>query len=152
VSGEERVHQVRIFGETYALRSADPPDYVQQVGQYVDEKFYDIAKVLTEVHDTMIISTGAVSRAWLNKLPADLRRLVIEEGRKLQPRLMEHSRALDAAMRTKWAEAGGSFVTLPDADAGKVKSMLANVGDEVTKGNPAVAAFYKRLKTTAAKY
>jgi len=44
VSGEERVHQVRIFGETYALRSADPPDYVQQVGQYVDEKFYDIAK------------------------------------------------------------------------------------------------------------
>src|SRR3989304_372783 len=43
-SGEERVHQVRIFGETYALRSADPPDYVQQVGQYVDEKFYDIAK------------------------------------------------------------------------------------------------------------
>ena len=119
---------------------------------YVIFKFYDIAKVLTEVHDTMIISTGAVSRAWLNKLPADLRRLVIEEGRKLQPRLMEHSRALDAAMRTKWAEAGGSFVTLPDADAGKVKSMLANVGDEVTKGNPAVAAFYKRLKTTAAKY
>ncbi len=44
MSAEERVLQVRIFGESYALRSADPPDYVQQVGQYVDEKFYEIAK------------------------------------------------------------------------------------------------------------
>ena len=44
MSGQEQVLQVRIFGETYALRSADPPDYVQQVGQYVDEKFYEIAK------------------------------------------------------------------------------------------------------------
>ncbi len=44
MSGQEQVLPIRIFGETYALRSADPPDYVQQVGQYVDEKFYEIAK------------------------------------------------------------------------------------------------------------
>lgn len=119
---------------------------------YVIFKFFDIAKVLTEVHDTMIISTGAVSRVWLNKLPADLRNVVVEEGRKLQPRLMEHSRKLDSAMRAKWAEAGGSFVTLPEADKAKVKSTLADVGEQVTKGNPAVAAFYKQLKTTAAKH
>jgi TRAP-type C4-dicarboxylate transport system substrate-binding protein len=119
---------------------------------YVIFKFFDIAKVLTEVHDTMIISTGAVSRAWLNKLPADLRQIVVEQGHKLQPRLMEHSRTLDSAMRTKWTEAGGSFLALPDADKAKVKSTLADVGDQVTKGNPAVADFYRQLKTTAAKY
>ena len=44
MSGEERVLQVMIFGETYALRSADPAEYVQRVGQYVDGKFYEIAK------------------------------------------------------------------------------------------------------------
>lgn len=44
MSGEERVLQVMIFGETYALRSADPPEYVYRVGQYVDGKFYEIAK------------------------------------------------------------------------------------------------------------
>jgi cell division protein ZapA (FtsZ GTPase activity inhibitor) len=44
VSGEERVLQVMIFGETYALRSADPAEYVHRVGQYVDGKFYEIAK------------------------------------------------------------------------------------------------------------
>ncbi len=44
MSGEERVLHVMIYGERYALRSADPPEYVQRVGQYVDAKFYEIAK------------------------------------------------------------------------------------------------------------
>lgn len=44
MSGREQVLQVMIFGETYALRSSDPPEYVYRVGQYVDGKFYEIAK------------------------------------------------------------------------------------------------------------
>ena len=44
MSGDERVLNVQIYGESYALRSTDPPDYVQRVGQYVDGKFYEIAK------------------------------------------------------------------------------------------------------------
>lgn len=44
MSGEEQVLQMMIFGETYSLRSADPPEYVYRVGQYVDGKFYEIAK------------------------------------------------------------------------------------------------------------
>jgi len=119
---------------------------------YVIFKFHDIAKVLTEVHDTMIISTGAVSRPWLDKLPADLRRLVIDEGRKLQPKLMAASREMDATMRKRWGEAGGSFVTLPASDQAQVKRLLADVGDQVTKDKPAVNAFYKRLQSTAARY
>lgn len=116
---------------------------------YVIFKFFDIAKVLTEVNDTMIISTGAVSRPWLNKLPADLRRLVIDEGRKLQPKLMAASRNMDQEMRKRWAAAGGSFTTLPPADQAKVKGLLAGVGEEATKGKPAVNGFYKRMKATA---
>jgi C4-dicarboxylate-binding protein DctP len=119
---------------------------------YVIFKFNDVAKVLTEVHDTMIISTGAVSKPWLDKLPADLRQLVIDTGRELQPKMMAASRELDAAMRKKWEEAGGSFVQLPAADQAKVQALLADVGDDVTKGNPRVHAFYQRLKSTAAKY
>src|SRR3990170_693021 len=70
---------------------------------YVIFKFHDIAKVLTEVHDTMIISTGAVSGPWLDKLPPDLRQVVIDSGRSLQPKMMAASREMDAAMRKRWA-------------------------------------------------
>lgn len=119
---------------------------------YVNLKFNDISKVLTDVGDTMIVSAGAVSRAWLNKLPGDLRRFVIAEGAKLQPRLMGQSRAMDDAMRKRWAEVGGEFVRLPAHEQARLRQLLGGIGDEVTKGNAAVSAFYKRLNATAQKY
>ena len=119
---------------------------------YVNLKFNDIAKVLTEVNDTMIVSVGAVSRPWLAKLPAELRQAVIEEGAKLQPRINEHSRVLDQNMVKRWREAGGELVKLPEADQARVKQLLAGIGEEVTKDNAQANAFYKRLVATGQKY
>ena len=44
MSRDPQVFQLMIYGETYALRSADSPEYVHRVAQYVDGKFYEIAK------------------------------------------------------------------------------------------------------------
>jgi TRAP-type C4-dicarboxylate transport system substrate-binding protein len=104
------------------------------------------------VNDTMIVSVGVVSRPWLQKLPVSLRQTVIDEGHKLQARINPHSRVLDEGMAKRWQEAGGELVKLSDADQGRVKQLLSGVGDEVTKDNPSVSAFYKRLKSTAEKY
>jgi TRAP-type C4-dicarboxylate transport system substrate-binding protein len=119
---------------------------------YVNLKFNDIAKVLTEVNDTMIVSLGVVSRPWLAKLPADLRQIVIEEGNKLQARINPHSRVLDEGMVKRWREAGGEMVKLPEADQARVRQLLAGIGEEVTKDNPSANAFYKRLVATGQKY
>jgi C4-dicarboxylate-binding protein DctP len=119
---------------------------------YVNLKFIDIGKVLTEVNDTMIISVGAVSRPWLDKLPADLRAMVIEEGMKLQPRINPQSRVMDEAMVKRWRDAGGELVKLPEADQQRVRQLLSGVGEEVTKDNPSANAFYKRLVATGQKY
>jgi C4-dicarboxylate-binding protein DctP len=119
---------------------------------YVNLKFNEIAKTLTQVNDTMVISVAGVSRAFLNKLPPDLRAMVIEEANKLQPRLTEYSRVLDDQMRKRWTDAGGEFVSLPPEDQARVKELLAGIGEEVTKDNASANAFYKRLLTTAQKY
>ena len=119
---------------------------------YVNLKFNDIAKVITEVNDTMIVSVAAVSRPWLAKLPADLRQAVIEEGTNLQPRINEHSRVLDQIMVKRWRDAGGELVKLPEADQARVRQLLAGIGEEVTKDNAAANAFYKRLVATGQKY
>ena len=119
---------------------------------YVNLKFNDIAKVLTEVNDTMIVSVGVVSRPWLAKLPADLRQIVIEEGNKLQPRINPQSRVMDEGMVKRWREAGGEMVRLPEADQARVRQLLSGIGEEVTKDNPAVNAFYKRMVATGQKY
>jgi TRAP-type C4-dicarboxylate transport system substrate-binding protein len=119
---------------------------------YVNLKFMDIAKVLTEVNDTMVVSVGVVSRPWLAKLPADLRSMIVEEGMKVQPRINQHSRVLDEGMVKRWREAGGEIVKLPDADQQRVRQLLAGVGEDVTKDNPTVNAFYKRMASTAQKH
>jgi TRAP-type C4-dicarboxylate transport system substrate-binding protein len=119
---------------------------------YVNLKFNDISKVITEVNDTMIVSVAAVSRPWLAKLPAELRQAVIEEGTNLQPRVNEHSRVLDQIMVRRWREAGGELVKLPEADQARVRQLLGGIGEEVTKDNPDANAFYKRLVATGQKY
>ena len=119
---------------------------------YVNLKFNDISKVLTEVNDTMIVSVGVVSRPWLAKLPAELRQIVIDEGNKLQPRINPQSRLMDAEMAKRWREAGGEVIRLPEADQARVRQLLAGIGEEVTKDNPAVNAFYKKLVSTGQKY
>ncbi len=119
---------------------------------YVNLKFIDIGKVILQTNDTMIISIGAVSRGWLNKLPADLRQAVIEEGNKLSARTATQSHVIDEAARKRWQEAGGEFVTLSADEQKRMHQLLANVGEEVTKGTPAVNAFYKKMLATSQKY
>lgn len=41
---DERTTEVQIYGERYVLRASDAPDYVQQVAEYVDGKFREVAK------------------------------------------------------------------------------------------------------------
>ena len=119
---------------------------------YVNLKFNDIAKVLTQVNDTMIVSVGAVSRAFLGKLPPDLRQMVLEEGNKLQARTMAQSRTVDEAMRKRWNEAGGEFVSLSADEQTRVAQLLSGIGEEVTRDNAAVSAFYQRMLSSARRY
>ncbi|MFM9881589.1 MAG: TRAP transporter substrate-binding protein [Burkholderiales bacterium] len=119
---------------------------------YVNLKFIDIGKVILQTNDTMIISVGTVSRGWLNKLPADLRQVVIEEGNKLSSRTSTESHVFDENARKRWVEAGGEFVALSADEQKRMQQLLVSVGDEVTKGTPAVNAFYKKMLATSQKY
>lgn len=119
---------------------------------YVNFKFNEINKVLTDSNDTMIVSVAAVSRAFLNKLPADLRQIVIDEGQKLQPRMMAQSRTIDETMRKRWSEVGGEWIRFSADDQARMRQLFEGIGEEVTKENAAVNAFYKRVAAASRKY
>ncbi len=119
---------------------------------YVAFKFIDLGKVITRVNDTMIVSVGTVSRPWLAKLPPDLRQAVIEVGTGLQKRGAEYSLELDADSAKKWTEAGGQFIDFSPADQVQVRKMLSGVGEEITRSNPQVHAFYRTVAATSQKY
>ncbi len=119
---------------------------------YVNLKFNEISKFLTESNDTMVVSVGVVSRAFLNKLPADLRQLVIDTAAQLQPRMMARSREIDESARKRWTEMGGEWLRFSDADKARLNTLLGGIGEEVTKDNAAVNAFYRKMLATSKKY
>ena len=122
------------------------------IAVFVNFKFSDIAKVLTQTDDTMLVPVAVVSKAWLDKLPPELRTLVVNEGRKLQARVQQLSFDELNVMRKRWADQGGSIIKLPDAEQKQLIEMLQSVGPTVTKENSALSGYYKSLQVEAAKH
>jgi TRAP-type C4-dicarboxylate transport system substrate-binding protein len=119
---------------------------------YTNFNLQNVGKTLLETHDTLLISYGALSKAWLDKLPPDLRKTVVDEARKLQPWARQTGIDEVAELRQKWIERGGEIITLPAADQAELEKRLKPIGAEVTKGDPALKAFYDKIQTIAAKY
>jgi TRAP-type C4-dicarboxylate transport system substrate-binding protein len=121
------------------------------IALFVNFKYNDLGKVLTQTDDTMLVPIAVVSKAWLDKLPPDLQKLVIDEGIKLQGKVQARSFEVVDEMRKKWIGAGGEIVTLTAADQAKLTELLKPVGPEVTKSNPTLNTFYNRVKSVADK-
>jgi len=122
------------------------------ISVFVNFKFYDIAKVLTQTDDTMICISLVLSKAWLGRLPPDLRKIVLDEAKKLQSRIDKEAFTSTEAARKRWAAAGGTIIKFSPADQAKLLALLKPVGETVTKSNPALNAFYKKVQAVAAKY
>jgi TRAP-type C4-dicarboxylate transport system substrate-binding protein len=120
---------------------------------YTNFNLQNVGKTLLETHDTLLISFGGLSKAWLDKLPPDLSKIIVEEARKLQPWARQTAIDEVAALRKVWIEQrGGEIVTLPAAEQAELEKRLKPIGADVTKGDPALKAFYEKIQTVAKKY
>src|SRR4051812_18015331 len=119
---------------------------------FVSMKFSDVAKVMTVTNDTMLVSLAVVSKVWLDKLPPDLRKAVIDAGKETGVRAHKWEQEFTKSLDKQWADLGGQIVHLPPADQAKMKELLASVGDDVSKDQPAVLEMLKKVREVAAKH
>jgi len=119
---------------------------------YVNFNLQTVSKTITETDDTLLVSFGAMSKPWLDKLPADLRKTVVDEARGLQGWAIQQSDDEKVALRAKWIERGGEIVRLPAADMVELQTRLKPIGADITKSDPNLKAFYEKVLATAAKY
>jgi TRAP-type C4-dicarboxylate transport system substrate-binding protein len=119
---------------------------------YTNFNLQNIGKTLLETHDTLLVSFGALSKPWLDKMPPDLSKIVVDEARKLQPWSRQTGVDEVAELRQKWIDRGGEIVTLPPADQAELEKRLKPIGAEVTKDDPVLKAFYERVEALTAKY
>jgi len=113
-------------------------------------RYYDLTKYLTETGYSMITSMSLVSKPWFDKLPADLRTMVIEEADALEPDLYKWGQAENDNAAKVWTGAGGELIHLPPADQAEMMRRIAVVAEQVLGGNPATKDLYNVLKTRAA--
>jgi TRAP-type transport system periplasmic protein len=109
-------------------------------------------KVVTVTNDTFIISIAVVSKRWLDGLPADLRKLVITTGLETQAKAQAFEIEFSKKQEKDWAAVGGQVHPLPAADIAKMKTLLASVGDDVTKSQPAVHEMLEKVRAVAARH
>ncbi len=119
---------------------------------YTNFNLQNVGKTLLETDDTLLISFICLSKAWLDKLPPDLAKTIVDEARKLQPWAEKTAVDEGIELRKKWIERGGEIVRLSPAEQAELTKRLKPIGIEVTKDNPVLKAFYEKLQATAAKY
>jgi TRAP-type C4-dicarboxylate transport system substrate-binding protein len=119
---------------------------------FVSMKFNDVVKVITVTNDTMLVSLAVVSKAWLDKLPPDLQKMVADVGRDTQVKANKWEQNFSKGLEKQWAEMGGQMHRLSADESAKMKTLLASVGDDVSKDQPAVLESLKKVREVAAKH
>jgi TRAP-type C4-dicarboxylate transport system substrate-binding protein len=119
---------------------------------FVSFKFNDVVKVITVTNDTMLVSLAMVSKVWLDKLPPDLRKIVIDTGRTTQVKTSAWEKEFTKGLTKTWNDMGGEIHALPPEDLAKMASLLKSVGDDVSKDQPAVLDLLQKVRAVAAKH
>ena len=118
---------------------------------FVAFKMNDVAKTMTVTNDAMLVSLAVVSKVFLDKLPPDLRKIVLDTGRETQKRTSDWEKEFSKGLDKAWIDQGGIMHKLPDEDLKKMADLLNSVGDDVSKDQPAVNEMLKRVRAVAAK-
>jgi TRAP-type C4-dicarboxylate transport system substrate-binding protein len=118
---------------------------------FVSFKMNDLLKVVTVTNDTFIISIAVVSKPWLDTLPADLQKVVLDACAAVQTKAQAWEVDFTRKLATDWAALGGAIQMLPAEDLARMKTLLDPVGDEATKGQPAVHDMLEMVRAAAAR-
>jgi len=119
---------------------------------FVGFKMNNLVRTITVTNDTFLVSLAVVSQAWLDKLPPDLRKAVIDVGQEVQPKAQAWEVDFTKQLADDWVKLGGQVHMLPADDLARMKTLLESVGDEVTKDQPAVHELLLKVREAAKRH
>ena len=114
-------------------------------------KFFDVTKYITLVEDTHIPDMAMMSKAFYDKLPADLQKAVMDTGAELERYMEDVVIRYDRRAANLWRENGGEVIRLSTAERDEFMQRTAPISDRIMGGDPELAPIYNLLKTCAAR-
>ncbi len=119
---------------------------------FVALKMNDLIKTITVTNDTYLIAIAVTSKTWLDTLPPDLQKAVIDAGAAAQARAQKWEADFNTQLDTDWKNLGGNIHMLDPPDASRLKTLLGPVADDATKDQPAVHDMLQIVRGVAAKH
>ena len=112
-------------------------------------KMYNAAKHITATGLVNWAVPVYASKVWWDKLPADLRGLMLAEGKAIERELIEWNEKANARTMDSWKKNGGTVGKLPAADQAKLVSTIKPVVKKVIAGKPAVNKLFLQVSAIA---
>jgi len=118
------------------------------LGVFVAFRYYDAAPNMVDTALWPILSVAFVSKAWFDRLPPDLKKIVLETGSRIEPELLKWQIARIDVDNKAWTDKGGKITKLSDQDEA-VRRTSAAAQAVVAKTAP-LKEFYDKLKAITA--
>jgi TRAP-type C4-dicarboxylate transport system substrate-binding protein len=122
---------------------------VSGLGPIANMHFVDAAKFVTLTNQPAIFIIAEVNKKWYDSLPADLQRIVDDDAAKESVAINAFAIDLRAKTEASYTSGGGELIKLPPAEQTTFMQTLADVGADVSKSSPQLAAAYKTVVDAA---
>ena len=134
-----------------ALQQGTIDGSLTTVTQYTTLHYIDAAKYVVQTGQPYVSSIAVLSKKWVDGLPADLQKIVREDGLKVSKDIVPFIYQFYDAQAKLWLEQGGSLTTLPPDDQAAMMAKISSVGEDMSKNKPALNSAVKLVAATAAK-
>jgi TRAP-type C4-dicarboxylate transport system substrate-binding protein len=120
------------------------------LGVFVAFRYYDAAPQLVDTALWPILTLGLVSKAWFDRLPPDLKKIVLETGSKVEPELAKWQIARIATDTAAWTDKGGKIVKLAPGDQQEAARRVSAAAQAVVGKSAPLKDLYDKLKAITA--
>lgn len=115
-------------------------------------KLYETVKYVTDTREAIIPEVMMVSKRWFDAQPDDIKKILIEEGRALEPELNAWALNSQEEAAKTWTDHGGEIFKLSADDQAELNKRLVSVAAEVYGNNSAENELYQLLLKVADKH
>jgi TRAP-type transport system periplasmic protein len=115
-------------------------------------KYYTVAKYMLEINQPYVATIMIVSKTWFDQLPADLQKIVSEDGQRVAREAFGPTQQIVGRARRDWIAGGGQLVELTAAQQNQLSDQLSKVGPDVFKDKPPLMRLYDLMLATANRY
>jgi TRAP-type C4-dicarboxylate transport system substrate-binding protein len=109
-------------------------------------KYYDVAKYVTDLNFTMIVSVNLVNENWFNAQPKDIQDAIRAAGREAEEQSFAWGVDNIKKSYDLWKANKGEVLTLAPAERATMMANFVALGTKIVEQNPAAKAEFVKLK------